>query len=314
MTDVLLLGEPLVLLTSNEIAPLSESKNFSLSLAGSELNVAIGLTRLGYSVTYISQLGNDAMGQYIEKEIKRQGIGTDYISFNDGSFTGLMMKNRVLENDPEICYFRKGSAFSYLDCSLIDHIDFTNIKHIHLTGIPLALSKSVRESIFYLIKKAKEYHIYLSFDPNIRESLWDSKEEMIEIMNQVAKEVHMFMPGINEARLLSNLDNKEEIAAFYQDFGIETVVIKLGEQGAFVRDKETSYVVSGYQIEEVVDTVGAGDGFAVGMISGRLEGKVMADIVKRANAIGAMQVMTLGDNEGLPTQRELEGFMDLNDN
>ena len=64
----------------------------------------------------------------------------------------------------------------------------------------------------------------------------------------------------------------------------------------------------GYRVEKIVDTVGAGDGFAVGVLSGMLEGLSMRDSVLRGNAIGAIQVMNISDNEGLPTQEELRKF------
>ncbi|MDR1018546.1 MAG: PfkB family carbohydrate kinase, partial [Lachnospiraceae bacterium] len=79
---------------------------------------------------------------------------------------------------------------------------------------------------------------------------------------------------------------------------------------AFVNDGDSSFRVDGFNVEKVVDTVGAGDGFAVGVISGILEGLSTADAVKRGNAIGAIQVMNVGDNEGLPMREELEKFIE----
>ena len=68
-------------------------------------------------------------------------------------------------------------------------------------------------------------------------------------------------------------------------------------------------MVPGYPVQKVVDTVGAGDGFAAGVLSGRLEGLHFIESVRRGNAIGAMQVMVAGDNEGLPVREELDAFI-----
>ena len=65
-------------------------------------------------------------------------------------------------------------------------------------------------------------------------------------------------------------------------------------------------------MDKVVDTVGAGDGFAVGVISGILEGRTIKESVRRGNAIGAIQVMNISDNEGLPTKEELDKFIETN--
>jgi 2-dehydro-3-deoxygluconokinase len=87
------------------------------------------------------------------------------------------------------------------------------------------------------------------------------------------------------------------------------VIVKLGEKGAFVKTKEDSFIVPGFKVEKVVDTVGAGDGFAVGVISGLLEGLSLKDAVRRGNAVGALAVMSPGDNDGLPNPDQLKNYM-----
>lgn len=83
----------------------------------------------------------------------------------------------------------------------------------------------------------------------------------------------------------------------------------MGPQGAYVKNQTEEKYVDGYKVEKVVDTVGAGDGFAVGFLSGLLEKESIKDCADRANAIGAIQVMHASDNEGLPTRNELFAFM-----
>lgn len=84
------------------------------------------------------------------------------------------------------------------------------------------------------------------------------------------------------------------------------VVIKLGARGAYWRTGEGEGRVAGVPVKEVVDTVGAGDGFAVGVISGMLEGLPVAQAVMRGNRIGAFAIQVVGDMEGLPTRAELD--------
>jgi 2-dehydro-3-deoxygluconokinase len=83
------------------------------------------------------------------------------------------------------------------------------------------------------------------------------------------------------------------------------VVIKLGPQGAYVADRAGRATVPGFQVPRVVDTVGAGDGFAVGVLSGLLDGLNLVDAALRGNAIGARVVQYVGDSEGLPNTNEL---------
>jgi 2-dehydro-3-deoxygluconokinase len=113
------------------------------------------------------------------------------------------------------------------------------------------------------------------------------------------------LPGIEEGKLLTGKDTPEEIAKFYLDAGVSLVVIKLGAEGAYYAAKQEAAYVPGFPVNLVVDTVGAGDGFAAGVISGMLEGLSVQNAVRRGAWIGARAVQVLGDTEGLPTRAQL---------
>ncbi|GBG97321.1 2-dehydro-3-deoxygluconokinase [Lactococcus termiticola] len=103
----------------------------------------------------------------------------------------------------------------------------------------------------------------------------------------------------------------EEIADFYltQDSLIESVIVKLGAKGAFVKTRAgQSFTVEGFKVEKPVDTVGAGDGFAVGLETALLEGLGLETAVKRACAVGALAVQSPGDSDGYPNREGLERF------
>ena len=309
MSEVILFGEPMALFVADTVGPLEDVEHFTRSLAGAEVNVCIGLTRLGHKATYITRLGDEPLGRYVEKFLTKEGIGTEFITFDPVYRTGIQLKNKVVEGDPYAPYYRKGSAASHMSVKEIDAIDFEGIKHVHITGIPPALSESCRQATYRLFERAKENNVYISFDPNLRPALWESKEEMIQIINDMASKADMVLPGTAEGLILMGSERPEAIADFYQNLGVKTVVVKLGAQGAYVRTDKEAYTVEGFKVDKVIDTVGAGDGFAVGVISGRLEGLSLKDCVRRGNAIGAIQIQHISDNEGLPTREELEAFI-----
>lgn len=303
----------MALFTAQVEGELDEINQFSKSLAGAEVNVCIGLTRLGHEASYVTRLGNEPLGTYVQKSLHKEGIGTQFITLDDVYKTGIMFKNKVSEGkDPKTAYYRKGSAFSHMSAEDVDKIDFNGVKLVHVTGIPAALSESCREATFRLIDRAKEAGIYVTFDPNLRPALWESKEVMIEVINKLASKSDMVLPGISEGLTLMGSDEPEKIADFYQKLGAKDVVIKLGKDGAYVREGDKSFIVPGFKVENIVDTVGAGDGFAVGIISGILEGLSPKDYVIRANAIGAIQLKSSSDNEGLPTREELDTYIKKN--
>ena len=97
------------------------------------------------------------------------------------------------------------------------------------------------------------------------------------------------MPGLNEGQILTGMDNEKDIAGYYLQRGVQTVVIKMGgSHGTYIRTADDQeYRVPSYHVDHVVDTVGAGDGFAVGFTSAILDGLSLEDAARRGAAIGA---------------------------
>lgn len=178
-----------------------------------------------------------------------------------------------------------------------------------MTGIPPALSSKMRAFSFRALQEMKEAGKTISFDPNLRLQLWEEEEDMIHTVNQIAYQVDWLFPGLAEGQRLTRCREPEEIADVYLQKGVKLVVIKLGPEGAFFKSVAGQGVVKGFQVHHVVDTVGAGDGFAVGVISAMLDGLSYEESVTRGNAIGALAVMSPGDKDGLPTREELQAFL-----
>jgi 2-dehydro-3-deoxygluconokinase len=146
----------------------------------------------------------------------------------------------------------------------------------------------------------------ISFDPNLRPTLWPSREAMAASLNALAALSDWVLPGLGEGLALTGYETPEDIARFYLDSGARGVVVKLGAQGAYFRTADESGYVAAHPVASVVDTVGAGDGFAVGVISSLLEGRGLHEAVTRGNRIGALAIQVIGDSEGLPTRLELD--------
>lgn len=136
---------------------------------------------------------------------------------------------------------------------------------------------------------------------------------MIKRINEIATLCDYILPGVGEGAILTGSRELAAIADFYLDQGATGVIIKNGPAGAYAKWRDVAGThevnVAGFRLEQVVDTVGAGDGFAVGVVTGLMEDLAMADILERANAIGAMQVSHISDNENLPTPNRLADFI-----
>lgn len=178
-------------------------------------------------------------------------------------------------------------------------------RHLHATGIPPALSPSMNALTRGLMTAMRSAGRSVSFDPNLRPSLWPSQAKMIEQINSLAALADWVLPGLAEGQLLTGQERCEDIARFYLDLGVQAVVIKLGADGAFYCSAQQQGYVAGRPVNKVVDTVGAGDGFAVGVISALLEGRDLMRAAARGNWIGSLAVQSPGDMEGLPTRAAL---------
>lgn len=278
----ILVGEPMGLFIAQEEGKLSDVSGYSMAVAGAEFNVAVGLARLNLPVTYLTRLGEDPFGQKIVRTLQRNGIGSEFVSFSKERSTGFMLKSKVSTGDPKIFYFRKGSAASTLSKEDVDRMDFSGYGFVHLTGIFPALSESTKEASFYLIKKAREHGLTVSFDPNLRPQLWPDTETMVQTLNEFAALSDYVLPGEAEGELLCGDRDPRKIGQFYLERGAKAVVTKMGSRGAYLMTEQDQELVPGFSIEKVVDTVGAGDGFAAGILSALMEGKNLYEAVRRS--------------------------------
>lgn len=305
--DVATFGEMMLLLVADQPGPLEQVQSFHKRTAGAETNVAIGLARLGLRVGWASRLGNDSPGRFLLAEMQREGVDCSRVVLDPVHRTGLQFKQRVTDgSDPFVESHRKGSAASHMTAADLDAGWLRSARHLHATGVFPGVSDGCRalaQASFQVMRSAGRT---ISFDPNLRPALWGSPEAMRREVNALAFQADWVLPGLEEGRFLTGLQTPQDIARFYRDHGARAVVVKLGPDGAWYHSEQGSGQVAAFPVAEVVDTVGAGDGFAVGVVSALLEGRDLAAAARRGAWIGARAVQVRGDTEGLPTRAELD--------
>ncbi len=309
MDKVLLIGEPMELLLAEEEGALADVTKFRASVSGAEINVAVGLARLGLCPRYMTRLGSDPRAVRIRRFMRENGIPDDLIITDPAHLTGAMMKSKAEPGKHEIYYFRQDSAASFLCREDVDRLDLSDIRAVHFTGIFPSISASAAEAARRLVQRAKSDEITVVFDPNLRCQLWNSSPETLALINEFAADSDVFLPSLKEAQTLCGLSEPEEIAEHYLELGTKKVVVKLGKQGAYYKSHVESGVAPTFQADSVIDTAGAGDGFAAGLISGICEEIPLGEAVFRANAVGSMQIQNSSDNAGLPTLEQLREYM-----
>jgi 2-dehydro-3-deoxygluconokinase len=306
--DVVTLGEAMALFVAESPGPLEGVMRFAKRTAGAETNVAIGLARLGLKVGWQSRLGTDSMARYLLAAIGGEGVDCSRVVCDANQRTGFMFKGRVDDgSDPPIEYHRRGSAASLLGPEEIGEAWIAGTRHLHVSGVFPALSASTLAATQRAMAIARDRGKTIGFDPNLRPTLWPSREAMRETINELAARADWVLPGIEEGRLLTGHDTPEAVARFYRERGAKRVVVKLGAAGAYFDDVDSGCGhVPAAPVGRVVDTVGAGDGFMVGVTSALLDGATINQAAMRGAWIGARAVQVRGDTEGLPTRADLE--------
>lgn len=129
--------------------------------------------------------------------------------------------------------------------------------------------------------------------------MW-TKEEAKNYIEKLLPYVDILLIGDEEIEILLGDANIEEAIKVFHNKGIEKVIVKKGAKGAIGSDGKNIYDIEAIKPKALVDTVGAGDGFAAGFLTALLKGKSLEDCVRFANAVGSLVVGVEGDNEGLP--------------
>ncbi|MBA9027410.1 sugar kinase [Peribacillus huizhouensis] len=305
--DVVTFGETMVLFNPEQMLPLEYNHKFTKQIGGAESNAVIGLQRLGHQTGWFSKLGDDPFGRYIHKFIRGEGVDTSRCLYTDEAPTGLFFKEKKSPTNMQVYYYRKNSAASLLSADDLDEAYIANAKMLHLTGITPAISESSRQAVFKAIEIAKKHQVKIVFDPNIRYTLWE-QDEARDVLSQMAKEADIILPGFDEGEFITGKSTPEEIAECLSPNKDKIVIVKLGAEGAYYQNGTEQGYVIGFPAQ-VVDPVGAGDGFAAGVISGLLCNEPIAEAVRRGNAVGAIVVGTNGDVEGLPSKEEVERML-----
>lgn len=311
MSELVTLGETMVLFTpSGKLGGIKSSESLLKGIAGAETNVAIGVSRLGHSVSWISRVGKDPFGQEILYKLNGERVDTSRVLVDASAGTGVFFKERLRGDRFSVYYYRKNSAASLLSEKDVAESLIAEAKIVHLTGVTPALSNSCLNTVLHTIELAKKHSVIFSFDPNIRLKLWPI-EKAREVLLPIIAKADLFFPGLEEGRLLlgnEQLEPDEVISAFL-NMGIPQIILKLGPEGCITANSKERVFCEGFPVEEV-DPVGAGDGFCAGYLAGILKGWNHEQCGRLATIVGALAVTQIGDYEGLPTWEEVEQILE----
>lgn len=304
--QLMTLGEALIVLDPLSRGPLRHVGGFEKNLGGAELNVAVGLSRLGHRAGWAGRLGDDEFGKEILAFARGEGVDVSGATLDPEAPTGLYFKEWRALGQLRVYYYRAGSAASRMRFEEADLEHLLSGEILHLTGITSALSEGCHDLVERLFSAADERGVTVSFDVNLRWRLFEGRDPRKTLAPLAARADLLFLSD-DEAELLFDGSDPGSIREARRDIRAETVVVH-GAEGAFAVEEAGVFEKAAYKVD-VVDTVGAGDAFVAGFLSGRLRGWSTEECLDLANACGACAVTVPGDLKGLPTNEEVLALM-----
>ncbi len=303
------LGDVLAVMAAREPGPFALGTALRLGIAGAESNVAVGVSRLGGSATWIGRVGDDELGDLVLRELRAEGVTT--VAARDSAPTSLLLKERRTSTHSRTRYYRTHTAGARLTADDIPEHVVAGAAVLHITGITPALGNGPAAAVTRAVDIAAAAGVTISLDINYRSLLWSEAEARQSLLPLIRRSDLVFAGPHEAALVVPGADGAEELAEGVCDLGPGGAVIKLGADGAYALLDGRPHRQPAVPVQ-VHDSVGAGDAFAAGYLAELLAGEPPQRRLATAALLGAFAVSTAGDWEGLPRRSEL-GLLDHHD-
>lgn len=293
--DVIALGDAMVSFSPPGLLRLEQAAQLEVWPTGAEANAAVALARLGRQVGWFSKLPDHPLSRLIVGAVSRHGVDTSRVVWTpEGRIGTLFYERAVPPRPPRVWYDRKDSAFTTLTASDLDWPYLTSAQIVLMAGTAPALSATLQDTTRRIAEKVRAAGRLFALDVNYRAKLW-SPQEAADYFTKLLPLVSILFCGGRDAERLFGLRGEPETVAcaLQERFGIPTVVLTLGSEGAMAM-ADRPYHARRVPQATMVDPVGAGDAFEGGFLCGYLEGGVQRGLDFGA-AVGALHCTMVGD-------------------
>ena len=319
MVDVVTFGEAMIRLSPPGYERLEQTNSLDVQIGGGELNVAVGVCRLGLTSTWVSRLPKNALGRLLHNRVRQAAVDTSHLIWTDDGRLGLyFVEFGAAPRASSVLYDRGYSSISAIKPGEVNWEEvFTGVRWFHSSGITPALSDSAAAVTREAFQAAREAGVTVSYDLNYRGKLWSPQKaqavqeplmEYVDVLITTEEDTGVVFKI--EARKEDIKDFKEVAAEPYKEvakrlqekFGFKAVAVTLRENPLVWRNTWTAiayaegkfYEDIKYELE-IVDRVGGGDSFSAGFIYGYLTKKSYASAVRYGNAFSALKHTNPGD-------------------
>lgn len=315
MRDVVALGELLI-----DFIQYSDSQNqnplYEANPGGAPCNFLAMLNKLGKNVSFIGKVGNDAFGIQLENTLLDAKIDTTGLIKSDKEPTTLAFVHHDEFGDRSFTFYRKNGADAALREEDVDEEIIKEAKLFHFGTLSMT-NENCKKATMKALKIAKENNLLISFDPNLRENLWDDLNDARKAFIEGFKVCNVLKIADNELSWFTGeKDLEKAIKIFREEYPIDLIFLTLGKDGSKAYYKDIEAFSPTFLEVKCVDTTGAGDSFMGSSMFkilnyglGNLDKEKLENTLVFANAAASLVASKKGVIKSLPTIEEIENLI-----
>ncbi|MBO4681091.1 MAG: carbohydrate kinase [Clostridiales bacterium] len=252
------IGEALIdFIPSVKGCDFDDVDSFFPAVGGAPANVCAAFSKLGGESVFLTQLGDDPFGHKIERALKNAGIDVSHIAFTDKANTALAFVSLAADGNRTFSFYRKPSADMLYASDQVEKSAFEDVFALHFCSVSLG-DFPMKDAHDRAIGYARENGALVSFDPNLRFMLWDSKEALKKAVLEFIPKADVLKISDEELEFITGKDSVDDALPELFEKGIKLVLFTCGKEGMYAYTKKVSAHAVSPKVE-VVDTTGAGD-------------------------------------------------------
>ena len=321
--DVIALGELLIDMTDNGCSKQGNTL-FEANPGGAPCNVLAMLNKLGNKVGFIGKVGNDIFGNKLKNILKEVGIDVSNLMIDEQYRTTLAFVETKEDGDRDFSFYRNPGADMMLKKEEICEENLKDTRLFHFGTLSMT-NEGVREATKYAVRVAKENGALISFDPNIREPLWETLDEAKEQTRYGLGVCDILKISDNEIQWLTGeQDFTEGVKRIREEFSIPLILVSMGKDGSrayYVNEKNEEIMVEVPAVlnDHTIETTGAGDTFMGCVLHhvlekglGSFEREDLLQMLQFANAAASIITTKKGALRVMPSLEEIKNSIKEN--
>jgi 2-dehydro-3-deoxygluconokinase len=303
--DLLCMGEPM--LEFNQLPPQTDgTRHYLEGHGGDTSNAAIAAARQGARVGYITALGQDMPGDSFMELWAREGVDASTVLRTDRWQTGVYFVTHDAQGHHFLHYRTNSASAMYTRADLPDQA-IAAARMFYVSGISQGISNSAADAVFAAIDIARRNGRKVAYDTNYRPRLWPPARAAA-VMHAAMAQADYALPGIDDVQTLTGLTDPQSMLDFYLRLGPKVVVLKMGEQGAWLATPQQRMHISPCTVK-VVDATGAGDAFCGSFLARILAGDTPEQAARYANLAAALKCTGYGAVAPIPRAADVIAAM-----